>query len=195
MFNRIFLGLAIAISLALIVLFVLYPPGLVAWILSVGTMLLLVCSFLPGKTRISRSITVSAPASEVFRPINELKMWGQNDPSMSLAYEGPPAGVGTSCCWGGDQRIGEGRVTVIESQTNELVRLKLEHRKPMPGTTESEFTFRETNGSTVVIWSWILDGSPTLKLPFFVFFLERRIGRQIENGLVKLKSGVETPAP
>ena len=41
---------------------------------------------------------------------------------MKQTHEGAPAGVGAIYSWAGNSDVGEGRMTIIESKPNELVR-------------------------------------------------------------------------
>ena len=52
------------------------------------------------------------------------------DPDAKYTFAGPRAGVGATLAWTGNKHIGDGRMTMIESQPNELVRMRLEFFKP-----------------------------------------------------------------
>ena len=63
------------------------------------------------------------------------------DPSVKNTYSGPDAGVGAVCSWQGNSQVGSGTATIIESKAGELVRLKMDWKEPMTGTSTVDFTF------------------------------------------------------
>src|SRR6266850_5363974 len=70
----------------------------------------------PDSFRVTRSITIPAPAEVVFAQVNDLHKWeawnpwGKLDPAMKQAYEGAPAGAGAVYTWAGNRQVGEGRM-------------------------------------------------------------------------------------
>ena len=112
----------------------------------------------PSEFRVARSATISAPASTVFAQVNDFHKWqawnpwGKIDPAMKQTYEGAPAGTGAIYTWAGNNEVGEGRMTIIESRPSELIRVKLEFFKPFAATNTAEFTFKpeaQSNGGHV----------------------------------------------
>src|SRR5207244_11838005 len=100
-------------------------------IVALVVVFVVVVALQPPEFRVARSTTISAPASAVFAQVNDLhnweawSPWAKLDPAMKQTYEGPASGVGAICSWGGNDKVGEGRMTVTESRTGELVRLRL----------------------------------------------------------------------
>ena len=90
----------------------------------------------PSEFRIQRSATIAAPAPVVFAQVNDFhnweawSPWAKLDPSVKNSFEGAPAGTGASFAWAGNSKVGEGRMTIVESRPSELVRIKLEFVKP-----------------------------------------------------------------
>ena len=86
----------------------------------------------PTEFRVVRSATMSAPPSEVFPQVNDFhnwdawSPWAKLDPEMKVTYDGPAAGEGAAYAWVGNDEVGEGRMTVIQSKPNELVGIKLD---------------------------------------------------------------------
>ena len=50
---------------------------------------------------------------------------------MKQAYHGGPAGSGAVYTWTGNKEVGEGRMTIIESRPNDLIRINLEFFRPL----------------------------------------------------------------
>src|SRR6266576_6251810 len=93
---------------------------------------LIIVALQPAEYRVVRSATVSAPPDVVFAQINDFHKWeawspwAKLDPAMKTTFEGAPAGAGAIYAWTGDKKVGEGRMTLTESQPNDLVRIKLD---------------------------------------------------------------------
>jgi hypothetical protein len=61
--------------------------------------------------------------------------------------------VGAICSWEGNRKIGAGSATIIESKPGELVRERMDWKRPMGGTSTVEFTFKPAADKTVVTWA------------------------------------------
>jgi uncharacterized protein YndB with AHSA1/START domain len=152
----------------------------------------------PSEFRVARSATISAPASTVFALVNDFHKWeawnpwGKIDPAMKQTYEGAPAGTGAIYTWAGNNEVGEGRMTIIESRPSELIRVKLEFFKPFAATNTAEFTFKPEANQTAVTWSMFGDKNFMAKAIHLFINMDKMIGGQFEKGLAEMKSMVET---
>lgn len=159
---------------------------------------LIVVAFQPSQFRVTRSIMVDASPAAVFPQVNQLKNWeawnpwGQVDPAMKLTYAGPAAGVGASYAWVGNKDVGEGRATITESRTNELVQLKLEFFKPMAGVSTVAFSFKPRGKQTEVTWLMTGENNYLAKALCLFMNMDKLIGGQFEKGLAALKAAAET---
>ena len=174
MFKKILLGLV-----ALLVIFVI------------------VVALQPSHFRVERSVTLAAVPAEVFPHVNSLKKthvwspWTKLDPAAKYSFEGPESGVGAINTWAGNNQVGEGRQTIIESRPNELVRIKLDFLKPFESTSTAEFILRPENNKTVVTWA--LFGESNFISKAFCLFMnqDKMLGEPFERGLADLKAIVE----
>jgi len=154
----------------------------------------------PSSYRIARSTTIFAPAAAIFPHINDLlkfavwSPWLKMDPKVKVTYEGPAAGVGAASTWVGNNQIGEGRQTIVESKTNELVRIKLEFVKPMAGVAMTELALKPEGGGTQITWSISGENGFVSKIFCLLMSQEKMIGEPFEKGLTDLKTLVETSA-
>ncbi len=161
---------------------------------------LIIVATRPSDFRVTRSDAIAAPAEQVFPQVNELrnweawKPWGKMDPNCKMTYEGPPAGVGASYAWAGNNKVGEGRKTITESQPNELVRFRLEFAKPMKATNTAEFTFKPDGDQTVVTWTMSGKNNFIGKAFGLVVNCDKMVGDQFEKGLAQMKSLAEAAA-
>jgi uncharacterized protein YndB with AHSA1/START domain len=150
--------------------------------------------------RITRSTTIAAPPSTVFAQVNDFhnwkawSPWAKIDPAMKETYEGPPSGVGAIYSWQGNQEVGEGRMTILESRPNELVKIKLEFLKPFAATNTAEFTFKAAGDQTTVDWSMYGTKNFMMKAVHLFMSMEKMIGPDFEKGLAAMKATAEGTA-
>ncbi|HZU31126.1 MAG TPA: SRPBCC family protein [Candidatus Angelobacter sp.] len=108
----------------------------------------------PADFSVTRSKTISAPATVVFAQVNDFhnwnawSPWAKMDLTMKTTYEGPSAGTSASYSWAGNSKVGAGRMTIVESRPSELIRIRLEFLKPFPATNQTEFTFKSQDSQT-----------------------------------------------
>ncbi len=151
----------------------------------------------PADFRITRSTAIAAPAAVVFAQVNDLHKWdawspwAKLDPAMKQTHEGSPDGVGAIYSWAGNSEVGEGRMTITESRTNELIRIKLEFIKPFAAVNTTEFTFKPDGGQTIVTWD--MTGKNNFMSKAFCLFMnmDKMVGGDFEKGLASLKQVAE----
>jgi len=156
----------------------------------------------PSDFTVSRSITVSAPPEAAFAQVNNFRKWaawnpwGKLDPAMRQTYSGAESGVGAVYAWTGNNQVGEGRMTLIESVPSERLRINLEFFKPFAATNTAEFTFRPKGDKTLVTWSMSGKNNFMAKAVGLVMNMDKMIGGMFEKGLADMKAIVEPkPAP
>lgn len=153
----------------------------------------------PSEFRVSRSANMGVPAEKVFAQVNNLhnweswSPWAKIDPKALNSYSGPDAGVGASFSWAGNQDVGEGRMTIIESKPNELIRFRMEFLAPFQATNTAEFTFvpnGDQAGATQIMVTWSMFGTNNFigKAIGLIFDCDKMVGDQFEKGLVQLEA-------
>lgn len=166
-------------------------------IVVVVALLLVVIVSRPEDFSISRSATVAAPPEKVFPQVNDLhnwqawSPWAKLDPNMKMTFTGPETGTGAAYTWSGNSKVGEGRMTIVESCPSELVRIKLEFMKPFAATNASEFTFQPHGTQTTVTWSMTGKRNFMTKAMSLVMSMEKMLGGQFEQGLAQMKAIAE----
>jgi hypothetical protein len=171
--------------------------GIIVALIGIVAVVVGVASTQPEEYHVERSITINASASEIFPHVNDFHKWEtwspwvKVDPNAQETYEGPEAGKGAIFRWKGNNEVGEGSMTIMESQPNEHIKIKLEFLAPMPGAADTDFTFKEENNKTVVTWK--MDGRNNLMGKTFCVFMnmDKMIGEKYDEGLAKMKSVVE----
>jgi polyketide cyclase/dehydrase/lipid transport protein len=154
----------------------------------------------PANFRITRSTAIAAPAEVVFAQVNDFHKWdawspwAKLDPAMKQTHEGTSAGAGAIYSWAGNKEVGEGRMTITESRTNDLIRIKLEFLKPFAAVNTTEFTFTPDGNQTAITWS--MTGTNNFMAKAFCMFMDmdKMVGGDFEKGLAQMKSVAETAA-
>jgi hypothetical protein len=146
---------------------------------------------------ISRATRIFAPPDKVFPRVNELRKWedwspwAKLDPNARNSFEGPAAGVGSAMSWDGNKKVGAGKMTIIESNVSDLVRIKLEFLRPFQATNTAEFNFKSESAQTLVIWSMTGKNNFFFKVFSLMMNFDDMVGKDFEKGLASLKAVVE----
>lgn len=154
----------------------------------------------PADFRVERSLTIAAPAQALFEQANDhhkFNAWNpfmKLDPNVKNTYSGPDSGVGAVCAWDGNSDIGAGSATITESKPGELVRERMDWKRPMEGTATVEFTFKPDGDQTVVTWAMYGQNGFMGKLMSVFMNMDKMCGPQFEQGLAELGK-IVTAAP
>lgn len=170
--------------------------GLVA----VVALILLVAAFQPGEFQVTRSAAIAASPAALFEQVNDHRKfaawnpWGKIDPNVKNTFTGPATGVGAVFRWQGNSDVGAGSSTIIESKPGERVRLRMDWKEPMEGTSTVDFTFKPAGNKTVMTWH--MQGANTYvgKVMCLFMNMDKMVGGQFEKGLADLQTLVESPA-
>jgi uncharacterized protein YndB with AHSA1/START domain len=160
----------------------------------IGGVLAGLIAAMPTNYRITRSATIDAPPEKVFEQVNDFHKWGawspwlEFDPNVKVTIEGSP-GKDASYKWSGNDNIGEGMITMTESQPNERIKLKLQFIRPWPDTADAEFTFKPKEDKTVITWT--MTGERDFKGKAIGVAMDPFIGSMFDKGLAKMKAVVE----
>lgn len=166
-------------------------------IVAIVVVFMAVVALQPSDFRVTRSVQVSAPASEVFGQVNNLRKWdawspwAKLDPAAKSTFEGPEAGEGAMFAWAGNEKVGEGRMTVTESRPAELVNIKVDFVKPFAGTNMSRFDFKPAGNQTAVTWTTYGQHNFISKAFCLFMSMDRMLGGEMEKGLAQMKTVAE----
>lgn len=155
----------------------------------------------PDVLNVERQAVIAAPPAAVFAQLNDLHKWdawspwAKLDPNAKFSFEGPAAGKGAVFAWSGNEKIGEGRMTIVESRPDELVDIQLAFTKPFEDTSSSTFALKPEGSQTQVTWH--MRGEQNFLQKAFCVLMngEKMLGGEMEKGLVKLKSVAEAGGP
>lgn len=157
---------------------------------------LLYASTKPDSFHVERSIRIEAPADAIFPLINDLHRWDawtpyNKDPAMKKTYSGSAAGVGARYAWEGNKQVGQGEISIRETQPPQLLVFDLHMIQPFEGRNVASFRLDPEGNATRVTWS--LDDRHRLvhKVMGLFLNLDKMIGKDFAVGLAQLKTVVE----
>jgi effector-binding domain-containing protein/carbon monoxide dehydrogenase subunit G len=153
--------------------------------------------FLEDKVQVSRSITIDRPASKVFKAVNSMhhfnkwSPWAQLDPEAKYQYTGPEYGVGSQMSWQGNQEVGKGKQTIIESIPDSKVKAELYFDGQGDDPSWATYQLIDKGDSTEVSWVFDADFKGNILGRYFGMMMDNMLGPQYLMGLQNLKNLVE----
>jgi uncharacterized protein YndB with AHSA1/START domain len=163
-------------------------------LLAVLAVLVVVVSMRPTDFRVSRSTKIAAPPATVFAQVNDFHKWeawspwAKIDPDSKSEFSGPPSGKDAHFQWSGNNKVGEGAMTIVDSRPPNRIGIKLEFIRPFKATNDVEFIFKPEGGQTVVNWSMAGKNNFMSKAVGLFMDCEKMVGGQFEQGLASMKS-------
>jgi hypothetical protein len=158
----------------------------------------IVVAIQPNEYSITRSATMSAPPAEVFAQVNDFhnwqhwSPWEKLDPNAKYSFAGPDSGEGAIFRWAGNDDVGEGSMTITDSNPPKRIRLTLAFIKPMQDTADTEFLFQPVGEGTTVTWTMSGKKQGFVQKAFcLVMNMDKMLGGQFDEGLANLKDVVE----
>ncbi len=137
---------------------------------------------------VERSVTIDAPAEQVYPHVVDLRKWTSwspweaMDPNMRHTYTAPDSGVGQSMAWTGNRKVGQGSMTITDAEPDERVALTLSVLKPFKATNTVDIVLTPAGGATKV--QWIMRGRQNLLMQAVdrVKSMDEMLGRDFERG-------------
>ena len=147
---------------------------------------------------ITRSATIEASPPAVFDQIGNFRRWQawspwlKLDPTAKSSYAGPPSGRGATLSFMGNQKVGEWKMTVIETSGFCTIKMKLEFIEPFKAIYDVAFDFKPEGRKTLVSWSMSDKNNYSSKSVGLFMSYDKMFGEQFEKGLENLKKILET---
>jgi hypothetical protein len=142
---------------------------------------------------VQRSVNIKASPETLFPLISDwhnFLMWSpfEKDPAMKRTFKGAATGKGAIYKWDGNNKVGAGRIEIIEAIAPSKLVMQLDIMRPMKAQNIVEFTLAAQGATTNLTWA--MKGSVPFvgKLMGLVMNCEKMVGSQFEEGLAKLKS-------
>ena len=155
---------------------------------------------LPGSIAAQRSIGIAASPDKVFAIVVDLRRgrefspWAEIDPDAQFTFEGAEIGVGQKMSWHSTQPdIGTGSMTVTEYDPDRRMTAALDLGDMGKATTYFDLVAEGTG--TKVTWGFsAMLQNPLERWMCALLDFDAIIGKDYEQGLVKLKRVIEQPA-
>lgn len=152
----------------------------------------------PNTFSVERRATIAAPPEKVFAQVNDLKAWdawspwSKLDPGAKTTFSDPSAGKGATFAWVGNQEIGEGSLTILDSKPDELVEVEQEFVKPFAGKARIVFTLVPKDGQTNVNMKMSGEHGLLGKAMCLFVDMDAMLGKDFEQGLANMKQVAQT---
>lgn len=146
----------------------------------------------PAEFRVERSATLAVSPAALFEHVNDHRkfaVWNpflKLDPNVKNTYSGPDSGVGAVCSWEGNNDVGAGSCTITDSKPAELVRSRMDWKRPMKGVATVDFTFKPDGHKTIVTWAMYGKNNFMGKVVSLFVDCDEMCGPQFEKGLASL---------
>jgi polyketide cyclase/dehydrase/lipid transport protein len=144
---------------------------------------------------VARSIVINAPEGAVFpyvvnlHKFNDWSPWAARDPQLSVKYSGPESGKGAHTEWvSAKKEIGTGLMEITEADPNRHAELVVD-LNDLEGTTF--YDIAPAGSGSKVTWGFGYNAGTSPLGRWKGLMLDRLIGGEFQNGLVKLKEIVE----
>ncbi len=161
--------------------------------------LVVIIAIQPNDFKISRSISVQLRSAKVLTRIDDFQSfqswspWAKLDPNCKYTFEGSDAGAGSIMKWSGNDEVGEGSLTITESEPSTGVKQKLVFTKPFACQNDVAISLKsDGDDKTNIVWS--MSGKNDIYRKSYVTHHETWMkwsGRCMTKGLAALKAKVE----
>lgn len=155
--------------------------------------------FLPKTYSVSRSATINAPDSVIYKNIadfNEFTKWNpwsKMEPSAKITVSGPVAQPGQLYAWEGKE-TGTGQMKIIKAEPSKLVDIELKFIKPFESIADTKFEIQPEGTGQKVTWTMSGDNNIISKWMCVFVSMDKMIGKDFEDGLKNLKEKSEKGA-
>ncbi|HEV7463173.1 MAG TPA: SRPBCC family protein [Methyloceanibacter sp.] len=174
------------------------PKKILIALAAIILIFLVIVALQPSDFRVERTAAIAAPATAVFAQVNDFHKWeawspwAKLGPAAKVTFEGPDSGQGAVLAWAGNDEVGEGKMTLVESHPNDVIKIKTDFVKPFEGTISSEFAFKQDGEQTAVTWAMAGHHNFIEKAFCLVMNGTKMVGDDLEKGLAQLKSVTES---
>ena len=147
--------------------------------------------------RIDRSVKVNASPAAIFAVLKDFRQfehwnpWEKLDPKMEKTFEGESGAAGSYYHWAGNKEVGEGTMTILDTQNDEGVDLRLEFFRPFASQATVRWSIAPAgDGSQVVTWT-MKGKHANLMAKAFAPVMNSMLTKNFDEGLAKLKAYCE----
>jgi carbon monoxide dehydrogenase subunit G len=148
----------------------------------------------PDTFRIERNVSIKAPPDKIFPYIDDFHRWtawcpwDKGNPEMKRQYSGSQSDKGAVYQWNGNDKLGEGRMEIIDATPPSKVVIQIDIPK---GHNNADFTLVPDGDATKVTWAVYGNCDFRMKVMNCYGVPDRVIGKELLDGLTNLKSAAE----
>ena len=155
-------------------------------------------TFLPKTYSVSRSTTINAPDSVIYKNIADFNEfykwnpWAKMEPTAKIKISGPVAQPDHLYEWvGEDSKTGTGQMKVRKVEPMKMVDIELKFVKPFESLADTKFEITPDGAGNKVTWT--MGGKNDLMGKWMGVFMsmDKMIGGDFESGLKSLKEKSE----
>ena len=154
----------------------------------------------PDTFHVERSAVIHAPTDVVYARLEDFHRWPdwspweKLDPAMQRTFSGSERGVGAVYGWKGNDKVGEGRMTILEAAAPSKVGVRLEFLKPFESASTTTFDLTPADGGTQVRWAMDGEHNFASKAMCLVMDMDKQVGGDFEKSLATLDSVAQADA-
>ena len=155
----------------------------------------------PDTFHVERSASIAAPPAAVYSHVVDFQQWAawspweKLDPEMKREFGGPERAVGATYAWEGNSKVGQGKMTLTETEPHSKLAVRLEFLEPMASTSVATFALAPEGAGTRVTWSMDGDQNFLAKVMCIFMDMDKMVGGDFEKGLASLKQVSEAGGP
>ena len=159
--------------------------------------LLGVAAMQPDSYKVTRSATIKAPPEKIIPLISDFHNWAswspwENlDPTMKRTFSGAAKDKGAVYAWEGNDKVGAGRMEILDVAQPTKVDIKLDFLRPFESHCQTVFTLEPKGDNTTVTWTMSGPSAFITKLMGLFASMDSMIGKDFEAGLASMKSAAE----
>jgi carbon monoxide dehydrogenase subunit G len=171
--------------------------NVIAIVLVVIAALLLYAATRPDSFRVERSTSILATPDKVFAFVNDFHQWSvwspweKLDPNLKRTHGGATSGKTATYAWEGNNKVGQGRMEIVDTAPPGRIVIKLDFLKPFEAHNTAEFTFLPEGSGTRVNWAMHGPANFMTKLMGVFMSMDKMVGKDFETGLANLKAAAE----
>ena len=161
---------------------------------AVLVLLVVLISVQPNTFTVTRKLSAAAAPAQVYEVISDFHQWqkwspwDEMDPDMKREYTGAERGKEASYYWKGNDKVGEGRMTITDVKEGSSVTIKLEFLQPFPSNAEVVFAAEPEGTGSSLSWTMVGQNGFASKAMQLFMSMDKMIGPDFEKGLAKLKT-------
>jgi hypothetical protein len=163
----------------------------------IATVLVALALTRPDTFEVRRTIVVNAPPAKLAGYLNDFRQWTvwspweRLDPAMRRTYSGPPRGQGAVYAWSGNDKVGEGRMEIVDDGAPTRIVIDVDFVKPFASQAQTVFELTPQGAGTVVTWTMSGPTPFISKLVGLFASMDDMIGDDFDEGLRQLKAAAE----